>query len=195
MDMGVPPILIAALIREFRNSETVVLLDDIVTLGIRRTRSVPQDDPCAADLFGAALDKSAGKSMDTCQKKKWALPVGGYLGLLLFADNCWIIALSVAELQTMARVWYEFLKQAGLHIDWEEAVHHGARNFLAALQCRVQQSRGEHVKKVSKLLVSGSLSMATFTKEVAGREVAAKRRFFVLRHMLCNNNVALKYKW
>ena len=41
MDMGVPPILIAAWIREYRNSETVVMLDDIVTRGIRRTRSVP----------------------------------------------------------------------------------------------------------------------------------------------------------
>ena len=122
MDMGVPPILIAALIREFRNSETVVLLDDIVTPGIRRTRSVPQVDSCAADLFGAALDRPAGKSIDMCPKKKWALPVVGYLGLLLFADNYWIIALSVVELQTMARVWYEFLKQAGLHIDWREAV-------------------------------------------------------------------------
>ena len=56
MDMGVPPILIAAWIREYPKSETVVRLDDIVTPGIRRTRSVPQGDPCAADLFGAEED-------------------------------------------------------------------------------------------------------------------------------------------
>ena len=51
MDMGVPPILIAAWIRVYRNSETVVQLDDIVTPGIGRTRCVPQGDPCAADML------------------------------------------------------------------------------------------------------------------------------------------------
>ena len=65
MDMGV--ILIAAWIREYRNSESLVLLDDIVTPGIRRTRSVPQGDPCAADFFAAALDGPAGKFMEMCQ--------------------------------------------------------------------------------------------------------------------------------
>ena len=122
MDMGVPPILIAAWIREYRISETLVLLDDIVTPGIRRTRSVPQGCPSAADLFGAALDRPARKFMDMRQRKKWGLPVGGgYLGLLLFADNCWTIGMSVADSQTMAREWYELLKQAVLNIDWGEA--------------------------------------------------------------------------
>ena len=55
MEMGVPPILIAAWILEYRNFETVVKLDDIVTPGIRRRRCVPQGDPCAADLLGAVL--------------------------------------------------------------------------------------------------------------------------------------------
>ena len=76
VDMGVPPILIAAWIRKYRDSETVVLLDDIVTPGIGRTRCVPQGDPCAADLFGAALDRPAGKFLETCQRMKWGLPVG-----------------------------------------------------------------------------------------------------------------------
>ena len=53
-----------------------MLLDDIVTPGIRRTRSVPQGDPCAADLFGAALDRPTGKFMDMRQQNKWGLPVG-----------------------------------------------------------------------------------------------------------------------
>ena len=98
-------------------------LDDIVTLGIRRARSVPQGDPCAADLFGAARDRPARKFLEICQKKKRGLPVGGgYLGLILFADNCWLIGMSVAQLQTMAREWYELVKQAGLNIDWSDAV-------------------------------------------------------------------------
>ena len=40
----------------------------------------------------------------------------GYLGLLLFAVNCWIIAMSPGELQTMASAWNEFLKTSGLQI-------------------------------------------------------------------------------
>ena len=53
------PWLIAAWIREYRKFETAVKLDDMVTPGIRRTRSVPQGDLRAADLFGAALDRLA----------------------------------------------------------------------------------------------------------------------------------------
>ena len=113
-----------------------------MTLGIRRTRSVPQGDTCAADLFGAPLDIPAGNFMETCQRMKWGLPVGGgYLGLLLFADNCWLIGMSVAELQTMASEWHELLKQ-------EDYTLVGMRQYgaprrktfcLVALQCRGQQ--------------------------------------------------------
>ena len=52
--LKVPPVLVAAWIRECSGSETFVKLDDIMTPGIRRTW-VPQGDPCGADLFGAAL--------------------------------------------------------------------------------------------------------------------------------------------
>ena len=123
MEMGVPPVLIAAWIREYRNSETVVKLDDILTPGIRRTRSVRQGDPCEADLFGAALDRPAGKFVEMCRQKKWGLPVGGgHMGLFLFADNCWTIGMSTAELLTMASAWNELLRRVGLHIDWGDAV-------------------------------------------------------------------------
>ena len=89
--------LIAAWIREYRNSETIVKLDDIVTPGIRRTRSVPQGDPFC----------------DMCQPTKWVARGGSScLGLLLFADNCRIIAMSPRELQTMARAW-NFYKSTG----------------------------------------------------------------------------------
>ena len=68
--MGAPPVLIAGWIREYRNSETIVKLDDIVTPGIRRTRSVPQGDLCATDLLGAALDTPAARFCDMCQQTK-----------------------------------------------------------------------------------------------------------------------------
>ena len=56
--------------REYRNFETVVRLDDIMTPGIRRTRLVPQGDLCAADLFGAALDRFASRIAKLCQDMK-----------------------------------------------------------------------------------------------------------------------------
>ena len=65
--MGAPPVLTASRVREYKKSET---LDDIVTPGIRRAWSVPQGDPCAADLFGAALDTPAANFCDMCQHTK-----------------------------------------------------------------------------------------------------------------------------
>ena len=46
-----------------------------IDCGIRRTRSVPEGDLCAADLFGAALDTPAARFCDMCQHKKWGLLV------------------------------------------------------------------------------------------------------------------------
>ena len=87
--LKVPPVSVAAWIREYRGSETFVMLDDIMTPGIRRTRSVPQGDRCAADLFGAALDTPATAFCERCQTEMWGLLMGeDYMGLLIFADNC-----------------------------------------------------------------------------------------------------------
>ena len=68
--LKVLPVLVAAWIREYRRSETIVKLDDIMTPGIRRTRSVPQSDPCTEDLFGAALHIRATAFCERCQTEK-----------------------------------------------------------------------------------------------------------------------------
>ena len=54
--------------REYRNSDTVVEMNDVVTPDIRRTRSVPQGDPSAAHLFGAARNRPAGKFVEVSGK-------------------------------------------------------------------------------------------------------------------------------
>ena len=74
--LKVSHVFVAAWFREYRRSGTFVKLDDIMTPVIRRTRSVPQGDPCAADLFGAALDIPATAFCERCQMEKWELPVG-----------------------------------------------------------------------------------------------------------------------
>ena len=158
--LKVPPVLVPAWIREYRGSETKTKLDDVITPGIRRTRSVPQGDPCAADLFGAALDVPATAFCERCQAGKWELPVGGnYLGLLLFAHNCWLIAMSPAELKSMARAWNEPLEKAGLRI---------ARQPLTVwrqkLWWRTRWSLEGRENEVSKPWVRGSHSMVTSGK-------------------------------
>ena len=178
-------------------TESSMKLDDIVSPGIRRTRSVPQGDPCAADLFGAALDTPAAKFCDMCQYKKWELPVGSsYLGLLPFADNCWIIAMSPRELQTVARAWKELLKASGLQIDWGEAVWCStAQDSLAASitvsdRLITRRAREKDFKAFGVWITFDS----HFTKELAEREVAAWRQFYANRQMLCDNKLALKYR-
>ena len=52
--VGVPPVLIAALIRECRNYKTIVKVDDFGTSGIRRTRSVPPQGLAWNELLKAA---------------------------------------------------------------------------------------------------------------------------------------------
>lgn len=173
-------------------------LDDIETPGIRRTRSVPQGDPCAADLFGAALDRPAGNYVNLCQEMKWGLLVGGnYLGLFLFADNCWIIAMSITDLQTMANARNDFLIQAGLHIDWSEAVwcttaHDSLTGSVKVFDKTITRRPLEESFKA--LGVWGVTFDGHFTKEIAEREVTSWRKFFALQHMLCNKDVELKYR-
>ena len=114
--LKVPPVLVSAWIREYRRSETSFELDDVMTPGIRRTRPVPQGDPCAAEqpwMFQQQpLVKGARQRSGSCP---W---VETCMGLLLFADNCWLIVVSPAELKCMARAWNELLEKAGR----EEAV-------------------------------------------------------------------------
>ena len=76
--LKVPPLLVAAWIREYRGSETFVKLDDITTPGIHRTRSVPQRDPCALGQHWILF-------CERCQMEKWRLPLEeGYMGLFTF---------------------------------------------------------------------------------------------------------------
>ena len=175
VEMAVPPILIGGWIREYRTFETVVKLIDVVTPGIRRTRSVPQGGPCAADLFGAALDRPACRFVKLCQDMKWGLPVGGsFLGLLLFTDNCWIMAISIKELQIMTNALNSSLKQVGLHIDWSETVrcttaHNSPTGSVHVFERIISRKPRE---KEFKALGAWITFHGHFTEEIAEREVA-----------------------
>ena len=65
--MNVLPLLLAAWLRECKGSDTFIKLDDIMTPWIRRTRSAPQGDLCAADLFGAVWEIPAATPFEMCR--------------------------------------------------------------------------------------------------------------------------------
>ena len=67
----VPPVLASAWLREYRRSDSFIQMDEIMTPWIRRTRAVPQGDPCAADLFGATLDVPVAAFCEMCPSRKW----------------------------------------------------------------------------------------------------------------------------
>ena len=179
--LKIPPGLVAAWIREYKSSETHIKLDDKLTPGIRRTRSVPQGDPCAANLFGAALDVPATAFCKKCQQaEKWELPVDGkYMVLLLFADSCWLLAMSPAELRCMARAWNELLVCAGLRIAWKEAVCCTSAPDSLVANIQVEDT---------VITFDGH-----FVKELAEREVIAWRSFHAIGKLLCDNKVALRH--
>ena len=87
--LSVPPVLVAASIRENRRLKNAhQARQHFDAREKRRTRSVPQGGPCAANLFGAALDVPATAFCKKGQTEKWRLPVDRkYMGLLLFADT------------------------------------------------------------------------------------------------------------
>ena len=103
-----------------------------MTPGIRRTRSVPQGDPCAADLFGEALDIPATAFCERCQTEKWGAPI-----------------ITVSDTVITRRSREQGFKARGAWITFD----------------------------------------GHFLKEIAER---AWRRFYAIRHLLCDNKVALR---
>ena len=87
------------------------------------------------------------------------------------------------------------LKEAGLHIDWGEAVWCStAQDSVAANITVGNHDHSENSRGRFKPLGVWITFDGHFTKELAEREVSAWRRFHALRHLLCDNRVALKYR-
>ena len=112
-----------------------------------------------------------------CQEMKWRLVVGGVIfGFRLLTDNCWFVAMSAAELQTMTNAWNSLLRQAG-----------GSMKVFDKNITRRQ--REEEFKALG---VWGSLLMVTSQKVIAERELTAGRKLSAFHHKLCNKDVELK---
>ena len=102
--------------------------------------------------------------------------------------------MSTAELQTMASMWNKLLREAGLRIDWSEAVwcttaQDGLSGSIKVSDDTITRRKREEDFKALGVWITIN---GHFTKEIAEREVTAWRRFNALRHQLCIDNVTLK---
>ena len=97
----------------------------------------------------------------------------GNMGLLRFADNCLIIAMTQAELKCVASAWNELLEKVGLRIAWEEAV--GVRQHLTVCRrysrCLTRVITRRSREQGFKALGAWITFDGHFVKEIAEREV------------------------
>ena len=92
---GVPKMVVAGMVREIRKSKTVVKIKNLATAPIPRERSLIQGDPEAPNQFNLALDVLAEQLCETCQTEKLGIQLvsgGPFYPIILFADNCWLLA-------------------------------------------------------------------------------------------------------
>ena len=147
---GVEDILIAAIIREIRRAKTKVVLDKyVVTDPISRTRSAPQGDPGMPQYFNVALDEPAGKFVQLCQSREWGWKLGNgmFLGLILYADNFWLIATSPSMMECMLTKWLNLLEADGWYVPLDETKWGTTLQDNVPLKVHV---RGETVKRVER---------------------------------------------
>ena len=111
-----------------------------------------------------------------------------------FADSCWLIAMSPAELRCMGRAWNDLLVRVCLRIAWKEAVwctsapHSLVANIEMEDTVITRTTREQGFKALGAWITSDG----HFAKELAEREVIAWRTFHAIRKLLCDNKVALR---
>ena len=131
------------------------------------------------------------------QPLKWRLPIGGnYMRLLLFADSCWLIAMSPAELRCMACAWNELLGKAGLRIAWKEAPWCTSAPDSLAANIEVgdtvitRRSREQGFEALGAWITFDG----HFVKELVEGEAIAWRSLHAIRHLSCDNKVELRHR-
>ena len=120
---GVPSILTAAWLREFRRCFSIFVLDrEVRSHKVQRTRSLLQGDPAAPKIFNATLDVPVSTFCRMAEQKGWGfkLDCGTRIHLLLFADNFWLVAVSAEQLSAMTAAWLDLLEQAGWSVSLDE---------------------------------------------------------------------------
>ena len=110
--------------------------------------------------------------------------------------TCWLIATSPAELRCMARAWNELLVRAGLRIAWKEAVW--CTSAPDSLEANIEVDGTEITRTATEQGLRALGACITFdghfVKELAEREVTARKSFCAIRKLLCDNKVALRHR-
>ena len=118
-----PRILTAAWLRELSGMSSVFILSSSSQSEVvRRMRSLVQGDPIRPpSLFNLILDGPAFEFEQECRKRGLGVDMDGVaVPIILFADNCWLLARNPKELQNMTELWIKFLTQHGFHIPINE---------------------------------------------------------------------------
>ena len=136
-----------------------------------RTRSVSQDDPYAADLFGTALDRSADKFVKLWQEMKWngdllrVEPVWVSFSLLKIAGSSRCRFLRSRQWRMLGTVCWDKLICTLIGVRLCGAWRHRTP-WMAASKCLINQLHEDNVKKVSKFWEFGSHMMVISQKRV-----------------------------
>ena len=125
---GFPKFFTSAVLRETRRQKVRIVMGDIVTDVIRRTKSLCQGSSDAPRIFNHVFDEDICDFVKTCKRRKWGFPIGcdvdghynDFLPIIVFADNFWLISKSPQELQMMANIWFSRCSYAGWNIPHSE---------------------------------------------------------------------------
>ena len=99
---------------------------------------------------------------------------GNSMGLLLFADNCWLTAMSPAELKCMARAWNELLEKAV----W-------CPSAPDSLEAKIVVDDTVITRRTREQGFKALGAYGHFVEEIAERVVIAWRSFCAIRKLLC----------
>ena len=189
---GIEDIIIAAIIREIRKSQTVVVVDATTkTEAIPRARSAPQGGPGMPSYFNATLDVPAGcfVKMAQCKKWGWKMMDGSYLAIILYADNYWLIACSHGQLQDMMEAWHRLLRQYGWDTPAKELVwattlmdtEFTGKIYIDGLEVK-RASRDMGIKALGTIITFNGRNDV----ELKNRITRAERAFAKYHAILCN---------
>ena len=197
-EKSVPPILIAAWVRELRRSRSIFALDaDTRSEPVARTRSLLQGDPAAPALFNIALDHPASKFISLCARRGWGFKLddGSLVSMILFADNFWLVASSPQSLAKMTEAWLALLKDCGWSVPLAETTWcttGGDDNLLWEVLVEGQALTRAQRNVGFKVLGAQLTFDNSFETELVKRISHSWRAFYKFAPLLCCRSAPLK---
>jgi hypothetical protein len=158
-----------------------------------------KETPSAPSLFNLILDAPAFEFEQECRRKGWGFNMDGFaVPIILFADNCWLLARDPKELENMTESWIKCLTQHGFHIPVDEiSVCTTAPDDSP---CRVHVGGSRLIRKPRAVGYKVLGTILSFdgrnSAEIKDRMNKAERAFWANRTSFINksNNIVSKLK-